>query len=70
MIPISHQERIGKLIDQLSENPYPVKAKFVGLSSVNFDIKKCKGHKTHFRARFGEYRLVHQVMSRIEQFFS
>ncbi len=60
-LPRSHQEKIGKLIDRLSENPYPLKTKFVTLSSINFDIKKCKGHKTRFRARIGEYRLIYQV---------
>jgi mRNA-degrading endonuclease RelE of RelBE toxin-antitoxin system len=49
------------LIDRLSENPYPARTRFVALSSINFDIKKCKGHQAMFRARIGEYRLVYQV---------
>ena len=56
-----HQERITKLIDRLSENPYPARARFVALSSTNFDIKKCKGHPARFRARIGEYRLIYQI---------
>jgi mRNA interferase RelE/StbE len=66
-LPQSHQEKIGKLIDRLSENPYPARAKFVALSSINFDIKKCKGHQTRFRARIGEYRLIYQVDESTEQ---
>lgn len=65
-LPRSHQERIAKLIDRLSEKPYPARARFVPLSSANFDIKKCKGHRDRFRARIGEYRLVYQIeMSRV-----
>jgi len=60
-LPRSHQERIGKLIDRLSENPYPLKTKVTSFSSINFDIKKCKGHKSRFRARIGEYRLIYQI---------
>lgn len=60
-LPRSQQEKIGKLIDRLSENPYPLRTKFIALSSINFDIKKCKGHKARFRARIGEYRLIYQV---------
>lgn len=49
------------MIDRLSENPFPSRAKVVALSSMNFDIKKCKGHPARFRARIGEYRLIYQV---------
>ncbi len=45
-LPRSHQVKIGKLIDSLSENPYPQRTKIVALSSTNFDIKKCKAKKT------------------------
>ncbi len=60
-LPRSHQVRIGGLIDNLSENPYPSKARFVAISSANFDIKKCKGHQTRFRVRLGEYSLIYEV---------
>ena len=60
-LPRSHQVKIGKLIDSLSENPYPQRTKLVALYSTNFDIKKCKGQKNRFRARIGEYRLIYQV---------
>ena len=60
-LPRSHQEKIGKLIDRLSENPYPSRTKFIDISSTNFDIKKCKGHQTRFRVRIGEYRLIYQI---------
>jgi len=60
-LPRSHQEQIAKLIDKLSENPFPSKARFVSLSSTNNDIKKCKGHPARFRARIGEYRLIYQI---------
>ena len=57
----THQERIGKLIDRLAENPYPSRTKFIDISATNFDIKKCKGHPARFRARIGEYRLIYQI---------
>jgi len=57
----SHQEKVGKLIDRLSENPYPSRFKFIDISSTNFDIKKCKGHQTRFRVRLGEYRLIYDI---------
>jgi mRNA interferase RelE/StbE len=60
-LPRAHQEKVEKLIDKLSENPYPFRAKFIDLSSTNFDIKKCKGHSTRFRVRIGEYRLIYQI---------
>lgn len=60
-LPRSHQERIGKLIDKLSENPYPQRNRLTALSSINFDIRKCKGHQARFRARIGEYRLIYEV---------
>lgn len=60
-LPRIHQERIAKLIDRIRENPYPLRARFVALSSTNFDIKKCKGHQARFRARIGEYRLIYQI---------
>ncbi len=60
-LPRSHQEKVGKLIDRLSENPYPSRFKFVDISSTNFDIKKCKGHQTRFRVRLGEYRLIYDI---------
>jgi len=60
-LPRSHQEKAGKLIDRLSENPYPSIFKFIDISSANFDIKKCKGHQGRFRARLGEYRLVYEI---------
>jgi len=58
----SHQERIGKLIDRLGDNPYPSRTKIIASSSTNFDIKKCKGHQSRFRARIGEYMLIYQVV--------
>lgn len=61
LLPHAHQEKIGKLIDRLSENPYPSRFKFIDISSTNFDIKKCKGHQTRFRVRLGEYRLVYEI---------
>jgi len=60
-LPRPHQERIGKLIDSLTEDPYPLRTKFIDISATNFDIKKCKGHQARFRARIGEYRLVYQI---------
>lgn len=60
-LPRAHQEKIGKLIDRLSENPYPSRIKFIDISSTNFDIKKCKGHQTRFRVRLGEYRLIYDI---------
>ena len=60
-LPRSHQEKVGKLIDRLSENPYPSRFKFIDISSTIFDIKKCKGHQTRFRVRLGEYRLVYEI---------
>ncbi len=60
-LPRAHQEKVGKLIDGLSENPYPLRTKFVDISSTNFDIKKCKGHQTRFRVRLGEYRLIYEI---------
>jgi mRNA interferase RelE/StbE len=60
-LPRSHQEKIGKLIDKLSDNPYPSRTGFIALSSADFDIKKCKGHKTRFRVRLGEYRLIYEI---------
>jgi mRNA interferase RelE/StbE len=57
----AHQEKIGKLIDRLSENPYPSRIRFTDISSTNFDIKKCKGHPTRFRVRLGEYRLIYEI---------
>jgi len=61
-LTLSHQERIGKLIDRLGDNPYPPKTKIIAFSSTNFDIKKCKGHQSRLRARIGEYRLIYQVV--------
>ena len=60
-LPRAHQEKMGKLIDRLSENPYPSRSKFVDISSTIFDIKKCKGHQTRFRVRLGEYRLIYEI---------
>ncbi len=60
-LPRSHQEKVRDLIDRLIRNPYPLRAKFISLSSTNFDIKKCKGHQTRFRVRLGEYRLIYEV---------
>ncbi len=60
-LPRAHQEKIEKLIDKLSDNPYPSKTRFIDISSTNFDIKKCKGHHSRFRVRIGEYRLVYQI---------
>ena len=59
-LPRAHQEKVGKLIDRLSENPYPSRIKIIDISSTNFDIKKCKGHQTRFRVRLGEYRLIYE----------
>jgi mRNA interferase RelE/StbE len=60
-LPRAHQEKVGKLIDRLSENPYPSRFKFIDISSTNIDIKKCKGHQTRFMVRLGEYRLVYEI---------
>ena len=60
-LPRAHQEKIGKLIDRLSENPYPSRIKIIDISSTNFDIKKCKGHQRRFRVRLGEYRLIYEI---------
>jgi mRNA interferase RelE/StbE len=60
-LPRAHQKKVGKLIDRLSENPYPSRIKLIDISSMNFDIKKCKGHQTRFRVRIGEYRLIYQI---------
>jgi mRNA interferase RelE/StbE len=60
-LPSAHQERIARLIDRLSLNPYPLRVKTIAVSSANFDIKKCKGHQTRYRARIGEYRLIYQI---------
>ena len=49
------------MIDHLSSNPYPSKAKIIPVSATNFNIKKCKGHQTRFRVRFGEYRLIYEI---------
>jgi mRNA-degrading endonuclease RelE of RelBE toxin-antitoxin system len=56
-LPRSHQEKI----DKLSDNSYPSKTGLIALSSTDFDIKKCKGHKTRFRVRLGEYRLIYEI---------
>jgi mRNA interferase RelE/StbE len=61
LLPRAHQEKVGRLIDRLGENPYPSRFKFIDISSTNFDIKKCKGHQTRFRVRLGEYRLVYEI---------
>lgn len=61
LLPRSHQEKIGRLIDKLSDNPYPSRTGFIALSSTDFDIRKCKGHKTRFRVRLGEYRLIYEI---------
>ncbi len=66
-LPRPYQKRIGDLIDKLSENPFPSKTKIIDLSLTNFDIKKCKGHQTRFKARIGEYRLVYQIDESSEQ---
>mgnify|MGYP002391769761 FL=1 len=60
-LPRSHRAKVGELIDYLSSNPYPSKARIIPVSATNFDIKKCKGHQTRFRARFGEYRLIYEI---------
>jgi len=60
-LPRAHQEKVGKLIDHLSENPYPSRIRLIDISSTNFDIKKCKGHLTRFRVRLGEYRLIYEI---------
>lgn len=60
-LPRAHQEKVARLIDRLGENPYPSRLKFIDISSTNFDIKKCKGHQTRFRVRFGGYRLVYEI---------
>jgi mRNA interferase RelE/StbE len=60
-LPRAHQERIGKLIDRLGLNPYPLRVKTISVSSANFDIRKCKGYQTRYRARIGEYRLIYQI---------
>jgi|WetSurMetagenome_2_1015567.scaffolds.fasta_scaffold246074_2 mRNA-degrading endonuclease RelE of RelBE toxin-antitoxin system len=60
-LPRSHQVKVGELIDHLGSSPYPSKTKFISISTTNFDIKKCKGHQTRFRVRFGEYRLIYEI---------
>jgi len=63
-LPHAHQERVGELIDRLGGNPYPLKGKFVDISSTNssnFDIKKCRGHQSRFRVRIGGHRLVYEI---------
>jgi mRNA interferase RelE/StbE len=55
------REKIAKLIDRLSDNPYPSRTGSITLSSTDFDIKKYKGHKTRFRVRLGEYRLIYEI---------
>jgi mRNA interferase RelE/StbE len=60
-LPRSHQAKVGELIDHLSRDPYPLRAKIIPVSATNFDIKKCKGHQTRFRVRFGEYRLIYEI---------
>jgi len=60
-LPRAHQERIGRLIDRLGLNPYPLRVKTIAGSSANFDIRKRKGHQTRYRARIGEYRLIYQI---------
>ena len=52
-LPRAHQEKVGKLIDCLSENPYPSRFKFIDI--------KCKGHQTRFRVRLGKYRLIYDI---------
>jgi mRNA-degrading endonuclease RelE of RelBE toxin-antitoxin system len=44
-----------------------MRAKLTAPSSINFDIRKCRGHQTRFRARIGEYRLIYQVDESSEQ---
>ncbi len=63
-LPQAHQRRLKVLIDQLAEDPFLARSAQISgdhLNKVNFDVKRCKGHKSRFRVRFGDFRLVYEV---------
>ena len=63
-LPQAHQRRLKEPIDQLAEDPFLARSGHISgdhLDEANFDIKRCKGHKSRFRVRFGDFRLVYQV---------
>ena len=63
-LPQAHQRRLKELIDQLAEDPFLSRPGHISgdhLDKANFDVKRCKGHKSRFRVRFGDFRLVYEV---------
>jgi len=62
-LPRSHQEDFGKFVAFLQENPFQFKKQTFVLSgdSQNYDIKKCRGYRSRYRVRFGEYRAYYDV---------
>ena len=63
-LPQAHQRRLRELIDQLAEDPFLARSDHISgdhLNIANFDVKRCKGHQSRFRVRFGDFRLVYQV---------
>lgn len=63
-LPQAHQRRLKELIDQLAEDPFLARSGHISgdhLNKANFDVKRCKGHKSRFRVRFGDFRLVYEV---------
>ncbi|MDF0590644.1 type II toxin-antitoxin system RelE family toxin [Candidatus Methanocrinis natronophilus] len=62
--PQAHQRRLKEFVDQLAEDPFLSRPGLISgyhLDKTNFDVIRCKGHNSRFRASFGDFRLVCEV---------
>ena len=70
-LPRSGQEEFKKFIEFLQENPFQFRGQTFVLSPdpQKFDIKKCRGYKSRYRVRFGDYRAYYDIFKDEKRIF-